>query len=151
MNNNPIGIFDSGVGGISVWKEIIKELPHESTCYYADSINCPYGIKSQDEIINLSPVSELTTSNFYESEVDFQNALISAYDVLQEKNKIDYVMSEIKSDNGHEMKYQYEKDIDNFSVSSTNELISEFWKIKCRCNCYIEYCCTDSELSNYYS
>ena len=83
----------------------------------------------EDDIINLSPVSELTTSNFYESEVDFQNALISVYDVLQEKNKIDFVMSEIKSDNGHEMKYQYEKDIDNFSVSSTNELISDFWKI----------------------
>lgn len=83
----------------------------------------------EDEIINLSPVSELTSSNFYESEVDFQNALIAAYDVLQEKNEIDFVMSEIKSDNGHEMKYQYEKDIDNFTVSSTNELISEFWKI----------------------
>ena len=54
MNNNPIGIFDSGVGGISVWKEIVKELPYESTCDYADSINCPYGKKTQDEIINLS-------------------------------------------------------------------------------------------------
>ena len=83
----------------------------------------------EDKIINLSPVSELTSENFYETEVDFQNALISVYDVLQEKNKIDFVMSEIKSDNGHEMKYQYEKDIDNFSVSSTNELISDFWKI----------------------
>jgi hypothetical protein len=83
----------------------------------------------EDDIINLSPVSELTTSNFYESEVDFQNALISAYDVLQEKNSNDFIMSEIKSDNGTEMKYQYETDIDNFSVSQTNELVSEFWKI----------------------
>ena len=44
----------------------------------------------EDKIINLSPVSELTSENFYETEVDFQNALISAYDVLQEKNEIDY-------------------------------------------------------------
>jgi hypothetical protein len=89
-------------------------------------------VACEQEIINLSPVSELTTSNFYESESDFDNALISAYDVLQEKNSIDFIMSEIKSDNGTEMKYQYEKDIDNFSVSQTNELISEFWKIAYR-------------------
>ncbi len=86
-------------------------------------------IACEQEIINLSPVSELTTSNFYESEEDFNNALIAAYDVLQEKNKIDFIMSEIKSDNSTEMKYQYEKDIDNFSVNLTNELISRFWKI----------------------
>jgi glutamate racemase len=54
MNNNPIGIFDSGVGGLSVWKELIKVLPNESMIYFADSDNCPYGHKSQDEIIALS-------------------------------------------------------------------------------------------------
>ena len=54
MNNNPIGIFDSGVGGLSVWKELIKELPNESIIYYADSANCPYGNKSQEDIIALS-------------------------------------------------------------------------------------------------
>ncbi len=86
-------------------------------------------VACEHDLVNLSPVSELTTENFYESEVDFNNALIAAYDVLQEKNSIDFILSEIKSDNGTEMKYQYEKDIDNFSVSQTNELISEFWKI----------------------
>jgi hypothetical protein len=89
-------------------------------------------IACEHELINLSPVSELTSSNFYESEEDFNNALIAAYDVLQEKNSIDFILSEIKSDNGTEMKYQYEKDIDNFSVSQTNELISDFWKIAYR-------------------
>ncbi len=54
MKNNPIGIFDSGVGGLSVWKEIIKLLPTESILYFADSGNCPYGNKTEDEIINLS-------------------------------------------------------------------------------------------------
>ena len=52
-NNNPIGIFDSGVGGISIWKEIHKLLPNESTIYLADSINAPYGQKSKQEIIDL--------------------------------------------------------------------------------------------------
>jgi len=86
-------------------------------------------IACEQELINLSPVSELATTNFYQSEEDFNSALIAAYDVLQEKNEIDFIMSEIKSDNGTEMKYQYEKDIDNFSVNSTNELVSGFWKI----------------------
>lgn len=51
MNNNSIGIFDSGVGGLSVWRELIKTLPNESVIYFADTANCPYGPKSQSEII----------------------------------------------------------------------------------------------------
>ena len=54
MNTNPIGIFDSGLGGLSVWKEVVKVLPNENIIYYADSANCPYGSKSESEIINLS-------------------------------------------------------------------------------------------------
>ena len=53
QNNNPIGLFDSGVGGISIWKEIHKLLPNENTIYLADSKNAPYGQKSKDEIIGL--------------------------------------------------------------------------------------------------
>lgn len=48
---SPIGIFDSGVGGLSVWKEIRKHLPNESTIYLADSKNAPYGGKSKEKII----------------------------------------------------------------------------------------------------
>lgn len=56
-NNNPnapIGMFDSGVGGLSVWREVVKLLPAESVLYFADNANCPYGPKPQDEIIKLS-------------------------------------------------------------------------------------------------
>jgi len=53
-NNDAIGIFDSGVGGLTVWSEIKKILPNESTVYYADSKNCPYGSKSKEEVIQLS-------------------------------------------------------------------------------------------------
>lgn len=52
--NNPIGIFDSGVGGTSIWKEIHNLLPNENTIYLADSKNAPYGNRPQEEIINLS-------------------------------------------------------------------------------------------------
>lgn len=53
-NNNPIGLFDSGIGGTSIWKEIHQLLPNENTIYLADSKNAPYGQKSKDEIIQLS-------------------------------------------------------------------------------------------------
>lgn len=53
-NNNPIGLFDSGIGGTSIWKAIHELLPNESTIYLADSKNAPYGQKSKDEIIALS-------------------------------------------------------------------------------------------------
>lgn len=52
--NNPIGIFDSGIGGTSIWKEIKKHLPNESSIYLADSRNAPYGQKTKNEIIELS-------------------------------------------------------------------------------------------------
>jgi glutamate racemase len=53
-NNSPIGFFDSGIGGTSIWKEVIKLLPNENTIYLSDSENAPYGEKSADEIILLS-------------------------------------------------------------------------------------------------
>lgn len=52
--DRPIGIFDSGVGGTSIWKEINKTLPQENTLYLADSANAPYGQKSKEEILQLS-------------------------------------------------------------------------------------------------
>lgn len=54
MNNNPIGLFDSGIGGTSIWKEIHQLMPEENTIYLADSRNAPYGQKSKDAIIALS-------------------------------------------------------------------------------------------------
>lgn len=53
-NNQAIGIFDSGIGGTSIWKEIHHLLPNEKTIYLADSKNAPYGQKSKEEIIALS-------------------------------------------------------------------------------------------------
>ncbi|TDN95632.1 glutamate racemase [Salegentibacter sp. 24] len=53
-NSQPIGIFDSGVGGTSIWKEIHELLPAEKTIYLADSKNAPYGEKPIEEIKNLS-------------------------------------------------------------------------------------------------
>ena len=49
-----IGVFDSGLGGLSVLKELRKLLPNEDYIYYADSINVPYGEKSDEELLNLT-------------------------------------------------------------------------------------------------
>ncbi|SED15206.1 glutamate racemase [Tenacibaculum sp. MAR_2009_124] len=51
---HPIGIFDSGIGGTSIWKEIHSLLPFEDTLYLSDSKNAPYGNKTKDEIVHLA-------------------------------------------------------------------------------------------------
>ncbi len=51
--SDPIAVFDSGLGGISVVKKLTKMLPHENIVYFGDSINAPYGTKSIDELLSL--------------------------------------------------------------------------------------------------
>lgn len=51
---NPIGIFDSGVGGLSVWREIVRQLPAEHTLYFADQAHIPYGQRPLDELRRLT-------------------------------------------------------------------------------------------------
>lgn len=54
MDNRPIGIFDSGVGGLTVAKEIIKTLPNENIVYFGDTARVPYGDKSKDVVTKYS-------------------------------------------------------------------------------------------------
>ena len=54
MRKKPIGIFDSGIGGTSILKEVHALLPHEDCIYLADSKNAPYGNKSKEAILQLS-------------------------------------------------------------------------------------------------
>ena len=49
-DNAPIGIFDSGFGGLTVAREIAEELPNESIVYFGDTARCPYGPRSQEEV-----------------------------------------------------------------------------------------------------
>ena len=51
---NSIGFFDSGVGGISVLRQAIKEMPEENYIYYGDNANAPYGNKDPKEIHSLT-------------------------------------------------------------------------------------------------
>lgn len=54
MNNAPIGIFDSGVGGLTVARAIIDQLPNESVIYLGDTANTPYGTKTIQEVRTLA-------------------------------------------------------------------------------------------------
>ncbi len=50
----PIGVFDSGVGGLTVVKELLRQLPHEDIVYFGDTARVPYGIKSKETVIRFS-------------------------------------------------------------------------------------------------
>ena len=50
----PIGVFDSGVGGLTVLREILRRSPHESTVYLGDNLRAPYGTRTDDEVLRFS-------------------------------------------------------------------------------------------------
>lgn len=54
IRNNPIGFFDSGVGGLSVLKEAIKLMPNENYIYFGDSKNAPYGVRELSDVKKLT-------------------------------------------------------------------------------------------------
>lgn len=53
-NTSPIGVFDSGLGGISVLKKLIEVMPYEDFVYFGDSKNAPYGVKTTEDVRNLT-------------------------------------------------------------------------------------------------
>lgn len=93
MSNKPIGIFDSGVGGTSIWKEIHALLPYENTLYLADSKNAPYGPKGRDRIIQLSVKNtDLLLKNHCKLVVVACNtATTNAIDYLRASYKVPFI------------------------------------------------------------
>lgn len=90
---SPIGIFDSGIGGTSIWKEIHQLLPNEDTIYLADSKHAPYGEKSKDEIIQLSikNTEYLLNKNCKIIVVACNTATTNAISHLREKYKVPFI------------------------------------------------------------
>ena len=93
MSKQPIGIFDSGVGGTSIWKEIHNLLPNENTIYLADSINAPYGPKGKDAIIDLciKNTELLLKKNCKLIVVACNTATTNAIDHLRENYKVPFI------------------------------------------------------------
>ncbi|MDY8136672.1 glutamate racemase [Aquimarina sp. 2201CG5-10] len=93
MQNQAIGIFDSGVGGTSIWQEIAHALPNEDTIYLADSKYAPYGKRSKQEIIDLSikNVEKLLEFNCKIIVVACNTATTNAIKILRETYDIPFI------------------------------------------------------------
>lgn len=93
MNKQPIGIFDSGIGGTSIWSEISKLMPSENTIYLADSVYAPYGKRTKEEIIALSckNTEKLIDFDCKIVVVACNTATTNAIKVLREKYSIPFI------------------------------------------------------------
>lgn len=93
MDNRPIGVFDSGIGGTSIWREIQALLPKEDIIYLADSANAPYGEKSKEEILQLSIKNTefLLAQNCKLVVVACNTATTNAIDYLRENYNVPFI------------------------------------------------------------
>lgn len=93
ITSGSIGFFDSGVGGLTIWKEVVKLLPFEETVYLADSKNAPYGDKSSQEILELCMhnVDFLISKGAKLIVVACNTATTQAIDELRERYSIPFI------------------------------------------------------------
>jgi len=87
MNDAPIGIYDSGLGGLTVWREVRRALPGESLVYLGDGKNCPYGSRPREEVARLADraVAELVDRGCKMVVVACNTATAAAIDFLRAK------------------------------------------------------------------
>ena len=83
----PVGVFDSGVGGLTVAREIMRQLPDENIVYFGDTARVPYGSKSKDNIIRYSRqiINFLRTENVKAIVIACNTASALALDVVREE------------------------------------------------------------------
>ncbi len=109
-NNRPIGIFDSGIGGLTVTAAIRKVLPNESLVYFGDTAHMPYGEKAQDDIQHFA--IRITEFLLHEKRckaivIACNTASAAAYEIIRDKYKgsvpiisvIDPMIEEVINDN----------------------------------------------------
>ena len=92
-NNKSIGVFDSGLGGLTVLKELKKYMPNESFVYFGDTAHLPYGNKSKQSIIEYSVyiANFLYSKNIKALVVACNSASAVVLDVLEKKYSIPYI------------------------------------------------------------
>ena len=81
MNNAPIGIYDSGLGGLTVWREVRRLLPEESLLYLGDGKNCPYGSRPREEVRALADVA-VACNTATAAAIDFLRANYAALPIV---------------------------------------------------------------------
>ncbi len=87
MSSAPIGIYDSGIGGLTVWRAIRDRLPRESIIYLGDGENCPYGSKSCEQILTFADraMRELIDKGCKLIVVACNTATAAAIEILRER------------------------------------------------------------------
>lgn len=93
MDNRPVGVFDSGLGGLTVLKEINKYLPNEDTIYFGDTARVPYGPRSKETIIKYTfqAINFLMTKNVKAIVIACNTATARALSEANEKYEIPIV------------------------------------------------------------
>lgn len=103
----PIGVFDSGLGGISVVRELVKDLPDEQVLYFGDSANAPYGTKTPEEVRRLAfaIVNDFVREGVKAVVIACNTATSAAVDALREQFSIPIIGMEpalkVACDRGH--------------------------------------------------
>lgn len=123
-----IGIFDSGIGGVTVLREIINILPNENYIYFSDSINNPYGDKKQEEIIEICDkiVQNLLKKNCKAIVIACNTASAVAAKHLREKYK---EIPIIAIEPAYKMVYDYAYDNPTLVMATKGTIESEKFNI----------------------
>jgi glutamate racemase len=89
MDNRPIGVFDSGVGGLTVVRELQKQLPAESVIYIGDTARVPYGSKAPEAILSFSRelITFLRKANVKALVAACGTISSNRFEILREENK----------------------------------------------------------------
>ena len=130
--NKKIGIFDSGLGGLSILKELLKILPNEDYLFYEDSINNPYGEKSEEKLFEITSkiVDYLLSENCKIIVIACNTATTSCMKKLREKYPNTIFVGTVPA-----IKVAYDNNYKNTLILSTpytmgskrvEELIDEF-------------------------
>lgn len=128
MDTRPIGMFDSGVGGLTVLKEIIKQCPSENIIYLGDTKRFPYGSKSKESIIELTKkgIDFLISKNVKAIVIACGTATSQALEEMQKSYDIP-IIGIISS----AVKYIKEKQYENIGVIATTGTIRSMgWENK---------------------
>lgn len=119
MKNNPIGVFDSGVGGLSVFAELVNVLPNENYIYFGDTKNLPYGTKSKEQLISFcTEIFDFFKKKNVKAVVMACNTTSAvAYDIL--KDKYDFKIFPLVQTVAKQIAAENNKNIGVFATNAT--------------------------------
>ncbi|MCD7739819.1 MAG: glutamate racemase [Candidatus Gastranaerophilales bacterium] len=143
MKNNPIGVFDSGVGGLSVFSRLIKLLPDENYIYFGDTLNLPYGNKTKEQLIEITGnIFDFFKSQGVKAVVMACNTTsATAYEIL--KSKYDYKIYPVVQTVAQSIAGKNYKNIGVFATNATVNVHAykkEIQKYNKSCNVYETAC-----------